>query len=111
MSLNSDSERRASLLLHEFEQSALGTIIDAQLLTCHFKDDVEEDEEWMNEDYKDIAYSKYIRKHSKILGKDMIVAISEYGKLVFMTIIHNDEIKRFETVTEVQISLIDLYML
>ncbi|KAI8072256.1 mono-functional DNA-alkylating methyl methanesulfonate N-term-domain-containing protein [Gilbertella persicaria] len=53
-------------------------------------------------DYEDVTYAKRVRQHSTIEGQDIIVALSEYGKLVFMTIIADldQNIKRFETVSE-----------
>ncbi|KAF1805835.1 mono-functional DNA-alkylating methyl methanesulfonate N-term-domain-containing protein [Mucor lusitanicus] len=48
-----------------------------------------------------MSYAKKTRRHARIQGNDVIVALSEYGKLVFITIIQDALTRRFETLAEV----------
>lgn len=108
MSINKVGESTSDILKSHLEQSTFGTINDARLLSCHFHNsdidnvgNMETDEP----EYEEITYSKKIRQHSMIKGQDVLVALSEYGKLVFMTIVADEHLnkKRFETLTEVQL--------
>ncbi|KAI9276361.1 mono-functional DNA-alkylating methyl methanesulfonate N-term-domain-containing protein [Sporodiniella umbellata] len=84
-----------TLLSIELQQSTFGTLFDARLLTCHFDDSV-------RSDHLQKQQIGTTRKHSPIQGRDVIVAISEYGKLVFIAINSlSENIKRFETLLEV----------
>lgn len=93
-----------NLLTQQLQQSAFGIIYDTHILHCDFASANESmDEETDTEVYEETSYSRKIRNHSLIQGQDVLVALSEYGKLVFMTI-HCDKslkVKRFETLTEV----------
>jgi hypothetical protein len=95
-----------NILTSQLQQSTFGTMNDARLLSCHFNDDIDHDGcmEIDDTEYKEISYSKKIRRHSMIQGQDVIAVLSEYGKLVFMTIVVDQQLnkKRFETLTEVQ---------
>ncbi|KAI8992216.1 mono-functional DNA-alkylating methyl methanesulfonate N-term-domain-containing protein [Pilobolus umbonatus] len=55
-----------------------------------------------NEDFR--LYSKHIRNHSIVNGNDVLVLLSEYGRLLFMSIYHEGAIRRYETLSEVQLS-------
>lgn len=104
MTVGSVSEADPNLLTRQLQQAAFGTINDAQILKCSFTEF--EDEKIVTDDevYEQTAYSRRVRNHSIIQGQDILVALSEYGKLVFMTI-HSDQDldkKRFETLTEVK---------
>lgn len=103
MTVGSVSEADPNLLTRQLQQAAFGTINDAQILSCSFTDLEDEKAAIEDEVYEQTVYSKRIRNHSIIQGQDILVALSEYGKLVFMTI-HSDQdldVKRFETLTEV----------
>lgn len=92
-----------NLLTRQLQQAAFGTIHDAQILKCCFGDSENEKIAIEDEVYEQTTYSRRIRKHSMIQGQDVLVALSEYGKLIFMTI-HSEpdlDVKRFETLTEV----------
>lgn len=99
-----------NLLTQQLQQSAFGIIYDTHILHCEFASANESmDEETDTEVYEETSYSRKIRNHSLIQGQDVLVALSEYGKLVFMTI-HCDKslkVKRFETLTEVRIVFVD----
>ena len=106
MSIGTVLESDPNLLTHQMEQSTFGIINDARVLECEFSDDLDLDltEETADEEkYEETSYSRKIRKHSIIKGRDVLVALSEYGKLVFMTIHYNEnlDVRRFETLTEV----------
>lgn len=105
MTIGSVTESDPNLLTRQLQQSTFGTIIDTQLLRCLFTETADTAAVTTAEEefYEDTRYSKKIRNHAMIQGRDVLVALSEYGKLVFMTI-HNDldlGVKRFETMTEV----------
>ncbi|GAA5804912.1 hypothetical protein HPULCUR_010421 [Helicostylum pulchrum] len=106
MTIGPVTESDPNLLKRQLQQSTFGTIIDTQLLRCLFTEtaDTTTTATTLEEEfYEDIPYSKKIRNHAMIQGRDVLVALSEYGKLVFMTI-HSDldlGVKRFETMTEV----------
>lgn len=101
------TEANPNMLHSQLEQSTFGIINDAKLLTMAYDDDdnsssgssLMEHEEQV--EYQEMNYSKKARKHARIQGSDIIVALSEYGKLVFMTIINDTFAKRFETLAEV----------
>ncbi|KAI8354154.1 mono-functional DNA-alkylating methyl methanesulfonate N-term-domain-containing protein [Blakeslea trispora] len=99
--IGSVSENNPILLEKQLEQSTFGTINGAQLLSCSFQPS--EDRVLLDLDRMPIPYSKYTRQHSMIEGEDVIVAISEYGKLVFLTIISDtdQQVNRFETLAEI----------
>lgn len=105
MSIGLVTESDPHLLTRQLQQSTFGMINDTQVLRCLFTD-LEDNKATITteeEFYEDIPYSKKIRNHSMIQGQDVIVALSEYGKLVFITI-HSDsdlDVKRFETLAEV----------
>jgi hypothetical protein len=104
MTIGSVAESDPNLLTQELQQSTFGIINDAQLLKCTFTETIDESSRVPEDEfYEEISYSKKIRQHSTIQGQDVLVALSEYGKLVFITI-YNDQdlrVKRFETLTEV----------
>ncbi|KAI9259708.1 mono-functional DNA-alkylating methyl methanesulfonate N-term-domain-containing protein [Helicostylum pulchrum] len=106
MTIGPVTESDPNLLKRQLQQSTFGTIIDTQLLRCLFTEtaDTTTTATTLEEEfYEDIPYSKKIRNHAMIQGRDVLVALSEYGKLMFMTI-HSDldlGVKRFETMTEV----------
>jgi hypothetical protein len=87
----------------QLQQSTFGTVLDSKLLTCHFSDQnsLRQETEHMHEE--EVSYSSKIRKHSYIQGQEVLVILSEYGKMVFVTI-HNlsENIRRFETLMEVK---------
>jgi hypothetical protein len=122
LTIGSVAESDPNLLTRQLHQSTFGILNDAQILKCTFDDEsiaeeedqkeeeansiiVPEEEEEEEEIYQETSYSRKIRQHSVIQGQDVLVALSEYGKLVFMTI-HCDQdfkVKRFETLTEVSL--------
>ncbi|KAI7861241.1 hypothetical protein BDF14DRAFT_545024 [Spinellus fusiger] len=74
----------------QFEQSLFGTIGDIRLMRCSFNDtemDISTDlsEEESEEEEEDFLRIKR-RGKTSILGQDVAVAVSEYGKLVFWTL-------------------------
>lgn len=98
------------MLQSQLEQSTFGIINDAKLLPMEYEEDdnssssgssMEQDQQESAVDYQEMSYSKKTRRHSRIQGNDIIVALSEYGKLVFMTIIQDAMTRRFETLAEV----------
>ncbi|KAI8984375.1 hypothetical protein BDF20DRAFT_385931 [Mycotypha africana] len=106
LSINSVAENHIPLLRTRLCQPTLGTIIDAQLLTCHLEEKKPEaSTEFLGPEVlnKKQPYAKTVRKHSLIRGNDVIVMLSEYGKLVFLTIINNESLERprFETLSEI----------
>lgn len=104
MTVGSVSEADPNLLTRQLQQAAFGTINDAHILKCLFVESEDKKAEMQDDLYSQTAYSRRIRRHSIIQGRDILVALSEYGKLVFMTI-HSDQnlgMKRFETLTEVR---------
>jgi hypothetical protein len=104
MSINKPEESNPNILASQLQQSTFGTINDAGLLSCHFNsENLEDCMEIEESEYEEINYSKKIRRHSMIQGQDVLVALSEYGKLVFMTLVVDQQLnkKRFETLVEV----------
>ncbi|KAG0749099.1 hypothetical protein G6F57_004890 [Rhizopus arrhizus] len=91
-----------TILSLQLQQSTFGTVLDSKLLTCHFSDQnsLRQETEHMHEE--EVSYSSKIRKHSYIQGQEVLVILSEYGKMVFVTI-HNlsENIRRFETLMEI----------
>lgn len=99
------TESNPNMLQSQLEQSSFGIINDAKLLSIQYDEndtmmeqDNDDDE---SVDYREMSYSKRTRRHARIQGNDIIVALSEYGKLVFMTIIQDAMTRRFETLAEV----------
>lgn len=93
------------------QQSTFGIIFDAQILSCTFDESIDEQlsadmvpEIEEDETYPEKNYSRKIRQHSPIQGQDVLVVLSEYGKLVFMTIHcgQDHKVKRFEMLSEVR---------
>ncbi|GAN02173.1 hypothetical protein MAM1_0018d01614 [Mucor ambiguus] len=104
------TESNPNMLQSQLEQSTFGIINDAKVLSMEYEEDdrsgssgsfMEQDHEPAPVDYQEMSYSKKTRRHSRIQGNDIIVALSEYGKLVFMTIIQDAMTRRFETLAEV----------
>ncbi|KAL9547920.1 hypothetical protein MBANPS3_005939 [Mucor bainieri] len=98
------------MLQSQLEQSTFGIVNDAKLLSMKYDpDDSNGSSSCMEQDhhapaldeYQEMSYSKKTRRHARIQGNDIIVALSEYGKLVFMTIIQDAMTRRFETLAEV----------
>ncbi|KAI9314774.1 hypothetical protein BX666DRAFT_411681 [Dichotomocladium elegans] len=113
------------VLSPRFEQPTFGTITDARVLPCRFQihDGVDDDEdEYMDKgsgsnrsemDYEveqgaldEVPYAFKLRQgHAPIQGEDVIVAVSDYGKLVFWGITSSTsdltETGRFEPLIEV----------
>lgn len=102
------TESNPNMLHSQLEQSTFGIINDAKLLPMEYEEDdssgssMEQDQASAVE-YQETSYSKKTRRHARIQGNDIIVALSEYGKLVFMTIIQDAMTRRFETVAEVHL--------
>jgi hypothetical protein len=106
MTVGQVAESNPNLLTRQLQQSAFGIINDAHLLYCEFDDSLELPLTTAKDEiYEEVTYSRKIRNHSVIKGQDVLVALSEYGKLVFMTIHCDDSLKarRFETLTEVKL--------
>lgn len=105
------TEANPNMLHSQLEQSTFGIINDAKLLTMAYDDDDDDDDDSSSGsslmeheeqvEYQEMNYSKKTRHHARIEGSDIIVGLSEYGKLVFMTIINDTFAKRFETLAEV----------
>lgn len=108
------------LLTLSFEQPSFGNITDANVVRCRFleqekreqeQDQEDEEDEDETEDMASISidfpYVVKVRQgHTPVQGDDVIVVISEYGKLVFMTIAtpqegHLSQKGRFEPLAEV----------
>ena len=97
------TENNPTLLEEQLEQSTFGIISDARLLPCNFQSS-EKDHVVLDLDRLSIPYAKHTRHHSIIEGEDVIIALSDYGKLVFLTIISDmdQQVNRFETLAEVK---------
>lgn len=100
LTIHTVTDSNPNLLQSQLEQSTFGIINDAKILRVEFDQDCRLPAEQI-EEYEEMNYSKKTRNHSKVQGDDIIVALSEYGKLVFMTIINDEFSKRFETLAEV----------
>ena len=84
------------LLTLSFQQPSFGNITDASVVHCHFleqdksekvQDDDDDDDEDMASVSIDFPYVVKVRQgHAPVPGDDVIIVISEYGKLVFLTI-------------------------
>jgi hypothetical protein len=104
MTVGQVAESNPNLLTRQLQQSTFGIMNDAQLLCCEFDDSLIPISTESEEVYEEVSYSRKIRNHSVIKGQDVLVALSEYGKLVFMTLYCDESlsVKRFETLTEVK---------
>ncbi|CEP08235.1 hypothetical protein [Parasitella parasitica] len=89
------------MLKSQLEQSTFGIINDAKILHVEFEEQSRSPSREEQEEYQEMSYSKRTRNHSAIQGDDIITVLSEYGKLVFMTVIQDAARKRFETLAEV----------
>lgn len=91
----------SSPLTHQFEQSTFGTVLDARLLHCQFDDFAQADE--VQDDahlFEHTSYTRKTRAHSTIKNPDILVLLSEYGKLSFIML--NCAMNRFETLSLVR---------
>ncbi|KAI8093553.1 mono-functional DNA-alkylating methyl methanesulfonate N-term-domain-containing protein [Halteromyces radiatus] len=72
-----------------FEQQAFGTILDARLLSCDFQDQSLPTLETSNSSNQDQQpYTQETRfGHTTIQGNDIILALTDYGQLVFCTLV------------------------
>lgn len=101
------TESNPNMLQSQLEQSTFGIINDAKLLSMAYQEDDDSSGSIMEQDhaaaadYQEMSYAKKTRRHARIQGNDVIVALSEYGKLVFITIIQDALTRRFETLAEV----------
>ncbi|KAF7722977.1 hypothetical protein EC973_002446 [Apophysomyces ossiformis] len=110
------TETSTPLLIHQFEQSVFGIINDARLLKCRFVENGFAQteglvgEEDLPEDSSMMPYTMKIRQdpRTRIPGDEVIVAVSDYGNLVFWTITSPEpsrlaEYGRFEILAQVQL--------
>ncbi|KAI7907514.1 uncharacterized protein BX663DRAFT_481843 [Cokeromyces recurvatus] len=112
MSIDHVNDSNLNILTSQLQQSVFGTITDANILHCHFHNNDDDEHNTFNfmdketEVFEEVKYTKKTRHHSPIKGEDIIVTLSEYGKLIFMSIHHNKllDIKRFETLAEVHLN-------
>lgn len=100
LTIHTVTDSNPNLLQSQLEQSTFGIINDAKILHVEFDQGCRSPTKQI-EEYEEMSYSKKTRNHSEVQGNDVIVALSEYGKLVFMTIINDAFSKRFETLAEV----------
>lgn len=79
-----------NLLTLSFQQPSFGNITDANVVRCRFleQDPIQQDdEEDMASVSIDFPYVVKVRQgHAPVQGDDVIIAISEYSKLVFLTV-------------------------
>lgn len=107
-------------LLHSiFEQQTFGSILDGKKLSCTFQEEEEEEQSINNSDTMHQGQSRnecileeqhrYTQKtrtgHTRIQGNDLLALLSEYGQLVFCTVVGQQAnltgTGRFECVAEV----------
>ncbi|KAI8377233.1 mono-functional DNA-alkylating methyl methanesulfonate N-term-domain-containing protein [Choanephora cucurbitarum] len=100
--IGSVTENNPILLEEQLEQTTFGIISDARLLPCNFQSS-EKDHVVLDLGRLSVPYAKHTRHHSIIEGEDVIIALSEYGKLVFLTVISDmdQQVNRFETLAEI----------
>ncbi|CAO3616897.1 unnamed protein product [Cunninghamella blakesleeana] len=118
-----------NILKSTFEQQAFGNINDTKLLDCHFEDqflydqqqgnniiiaanspikDIEDEDDNLSEPKEPIQYTQHTRiGHSPIQGNSVIVIVSEYGQLMFCTVVGEQNnltsTGRFECLTEIKL--------